>query len=114
MSVFTTVSREQLESWLKHYSIGALVSFEGIAAGIENTNYFVTTSEGRHVLTSSRRCATDAGSPANGRASTQSFLNGSPRQLRLLKRLDVALQSGRLFRICVYVCVISDPSHRDK
>ncbi|HKU71124.1 MAG TPA: homoserine kinase [Burkholderiales bacterium] len=51
MSVFTTVSREQLESWLKHYSIGTLVSFEGIAAGIENTNYFVTTSEGRHVLT---------------------------------------------------------------
>src|SRR5262245_10713450 len=51
MSVFTTVSREQLESWLKHYSIGTLVSFEGIAAGIENTNYFVTTSAGRHVLT---------------------------------------------------------------
>jgi homoserine kinase type II len=51
MSVFTTVSREQLETWLKHYSIGTLVSFEGIAAGIENTNYFVTTSEGRQVLT---------------------------------------------------------------
>jgi homoserine kinase type II len=51
MSVFTTVTREQLDGWLQHYSIGTLVSFEGIAAGIENTNYFVTTSEGRHVLT---------------------------------------------------------------
>jgi homoserine kinase type II len=51
MSVFTTVTRDDLDGWLKHYSIGTLVSFEGIAAGIENTNYFVTTSEGRHVLT---------------------------------------------------------------
>lgn len=51
MSVYTTVTREELAAWLSRYDVGELIEHRGIAAGIENTNYFVTTRSGRFVLT---------------------------------------------------------------
>jgi len=51
MSVYTTVTPEDLDAWLARYTIGGLVDLAPIASGIENTNYFVTTGKGRYVLT---------------------------------------------------------------
>ncbi|HSN21230.1 MAG TPA: homoserine kinase [Usitatibacter sp.] len=51
MSVFTTVTPEQASGLLEHYSLGEVEALEGIAQGIENTNYFLTTTTGRYVLT---------------------------------------------------------------
>jgi homoserine kinase type II len=51
MAVFTRVSEADITHWLSHYSLGTLQELQGIPAGIENTNYFVTTGNGRFVLT---------------------------------------------------------------
>ena len=51
MSVFTVVAEAEARSLVSHYSLGALESLEGIAQGIENTNYFLTTTTGEYVLT---------------------------------------------------------------
>ena len=51
MAVFSRVSEAELNTWLADYSLGQLQELQGIASGIENTNYFVTTSSGRFVLT---------------------------------------------------------------
>jgi len=51
MAVFTSVSEAELTAWLGDYSLGQLLELQPIASGIENTNYFVTTGNGRFVLT---------------------------------------------------------------
>ena len=59
MSVYTLVSPAELEAGLARSTIGAPVEFSPIAAGIENTNYFVTTGKGRFVLTLYERLPAD-------------------------------------------------------
>jgi homoserine kinase type II len=51
MSVFTRVSEADIVAWLPRFSVGTLVSLTPISEGIENTNYFLTTSEREFVLT---------------------------------------------------------------
>ncbi|MEY3931144.1 MAG: homoserine kinase [Pseudomonadota bacterium] len=51
MAVFTPVSEAALRTLLSGFDLGELKQFEGIASGIENTNYFVDTTQGRFVLT---------------------------------------------------------------
>src|SRR3546814_20711505 len=51
MAVFTSVSDSDARQLLTHYMLGDLVSLRGITAGIENTNYFLSTTQGEYVLT---------------------------------------------------------------
>ena len=51
MAVFTKLKKNEIEIFLKKYSIGNLISYEGIVEGIENTNYKVITSNNIYILT---------------------------------------------------------------
>jgi homoserine kinase type II len=51
MAVYTEVSDEDLSRFIAGYGVGELLSFKGIAEGVENTNYLVRTSGGSFILT---------------------------------------------------------------
>lgn len=51
MAVFTPISDQQARELLERYDLGELVSLRGITAGIENSNFFLTTTQGEYVLT---------------------------------------------------------------
>ncbi|WP_336276349.1 homoserine kinase [Bartonella sp. CB178] len=51
MAVYTDIHPNDLRSFLTRYSIGLLVSYQGIAEGIENTNFMLQTTTGKFILT---------------------------------------------------------------
>ena len=51
MAVYTEVTDEDLESFIANYDVGELLSYKGIAEGVENTNYLVHTTTGPFILT---------------------------------------------------------------
>ena len=51
MAVYTQVADDELAAFLDAYDIGALVSYKGIAEGVENSNYFLQTDRGSFILT---------------------------------------------------------------
>ncbi|HXM31866.1 MAG TPA: phosphotransferase, partial [Xanthobacteraceae bacterium] len=51
MAVYTQVDEEELEKFLLGYDLGSVMSFKGIAEGVENTNYLLHTERGYFILT---------------------------------------------------------------
>jgi homoserine kinase type II len=51
MAVYTDVAAEELARFLSDYDIGELMSYKGIAEGVENSNFLVHTSGGNFILT---------------------------------------------------------------
>ena len=51
MAVYTDVSTEDLNAFLADYELGELLSYKGIAEGVENSNYLLHTDAGYFILT---------------------------------------------------------------
>ncbi|MBV8793099.1 MAG: homoserine kinase, partial [Pseudolabrys sp.] len=50
MAVYTDVSAEELSRFLAGYDLGVLLSYKGIAEGVENSNFLVHTERGNYIL----------------------------------------------------------------
>jgi homoserine kinase type II len=51
MAVYTDVAADELAEFLKGYDIGELLSYKGIAEGVENSNFLLHTTSGYFILT---------------------------------------------------------------
>ncbi|KGF67743.1 serine kinase [Hoeflea sp. BAL378] len=51
MAVYTDVNEDQLRTFLGEYDVGTLLSYKGIAEGVENSNFLLRTTAGTFILT---------------------------------------------------------------
>ncbi len=51
MAVYTKLNKEDLQAHLKNYDLGELIDFKGIIAGIDNSNFIISTTLGKFILT---------------------------------------------------------------
>lgn len=51
MAVYTDVNEDQLRVFLGEYDVGTLLSYKGIAEGVENSNFLLRTTSGTFILT---------------------------------------------------------------
>ena len=51
MAVYTDVAADELARFIANYDIGELLSYKGIAEGVENSNFLLHTGAGNFILT---------------------------------------------------------------
>ena len=51
MAVYTEINDEELDEFLADYDLGRMLSYKGIAEGVENSNYLLQTEMGNFILT---------------------------------------------------------------
>jgi hypothetical protein len=75
MAVYTDVAADELAEFLKNYDIGELLSYKGIAEGVENSNFLLHSTAGpddppclaRHQLPATRQGQERRGTEYAGR-----------------------------------------------
>ena len=51
MSVYTRLTKEELEQLLNDYNIGDPIDIQGINEGITNSNFYLQTTKSKYILT---------------------------------------------------------------
>ncbi len=51
MAVYTEVPDDALTAFVDSYGLGEVISFKGIAEGVENSNFYLATAQGQYILT---------------------------------------------------------------
>jgi homoserine kinase type II len=51
MAVYTDISETELQAFMANYALGGVLSYRGIAEGVENSNFMLHMSEGPFILT---------------------------------------------------------------
>ena len=51
MAVYTKLEPQEISNFLEQYNIYNFKGYKGITEGVENTNYFIKTSEQDYILT---------------------------------------------------------------
>ncbi|MDA9554374.1 homoserine kinase [Emcibacteraceae bacterium] len=51
MAVYTHVSADEISEFIAEYDVGEVISFKGIAEGVENSNYLLSTTKNKFILT---------------------------------------------------------------
>ncbi len=92
MAVYTHVSPSDARALLQEFDIGDLVDLTGVPQGVENTNYFLTTSRGRYVLTLFERRVAEADLPFFFDAMAHFAAHGLPTPAPIYDRNGSALQ----------------------
>ncbi len=96
MAVYTHVNRPELDAFLAAYDLGAVIAFEEIEQGVENTNYALTTTRGRFILTLFEKRASESDLPFFAAAMAHCSDHGIPAPA------PVANRAGSLFgRLCL-------------
>lgn len=93
MAVYTQVDAAALAAFLARYDVGTALTFKGIAEGVENSNYFVATTQGRFILTLYEKRVDAAQLPYFLALTTHLADAGLPVPRPIQDRAGVALQT---------------------
>ena len=51
MAVYTDFTDDEFDVFIEGYDLGAVLAVKGIAEGVENSNYLLSTEKGQFILT---------------------------------------------------------------